>query len=139
MALIDFREDGFVLTLLALMCVMLGAGLTGAYRVFGVALVAFIGMIAGRGFARRHDPVTWVPPAVITSVLLMAFAGMFAYESAPVRDADDAVLGFQRGTAFLVYALWVPAFFTTGLSFALVFDRLEQDDAAPPPAREVRS
>lgn len=121
---INLRRDAFVLALLAVMFVLLVAGLAGAYRVFGYALVAFLGMLMALGFVRRGDPVTWAPPVVATTVLLIAFTGMFLAESTEVRDAADTILGFQPGTAFLVYGVWIPAFFTMGVGFALVFDRL---------------
>jgi hypothetical protein len=121
---INWRRDGVVLVLLGLMLALLVAALTGAYRAFGYTLVAFLGVLMGLGFVRRREPVTWIPPVVATAVLLTAFTGMFANETAPVLSADDTVLGFQRGTAFLVYGVWIPAFFTMGLGFALVFDRL---------------
>lgn len=124
MSRLDLRRDGVVIVLLALMLVMLAAALTGAYRAFGYALVVFLGALMGLGFVRRGDPLTWAPPLVATVVLLAAFTGMFANEAAVVRDAGDTLFGFQPGTAFLVYGVWIPAFFTMGLSFALVFDRL---------------
>jgi hypothetical protein len=127
---IHLRRDGFVLALLIVMLVLLAAGLAGAYRVFGYTLVAFLGMLMALGFVRRGDGVTWVPPVVATTVLLMAFAGMFAAESTVVRDAGDTILGFQPGTAFLVYGVWIPAFFTMGVGFALVFDRLTDNRTA---------
>jgi hypothetical protein len=123
----DLRRDGFALGILALLVVLLAAGLTGTSRVFGYGLVAFFGLFAGLGFVRRGDPVTWWPPAVVTAVLLLSFMGMFANESAAVQGVADTVLGFQPGTAFLVYGLWLPSFFTLGLSFTLLFDRLTDD------------
>jgi len=116
-------RDGWVLALLAIMMVLLVAGITGAYQLFGYALVAFLGVVTARGFAER-DRVTWVPPIVVTLVLLLAFVGLFRYERAEVLSAADTLLGFQPATAFLIYGIWVPAFFTLGLSFTLVFDRL---------------
>ena len=74
----DLRRDGFALGILALLVVLLAAGLTGTSRVFGYGLVAFFGLFAGLGFVRRGDPVTWWPPAVVTAVLLLSFMGMFA-------------------------------------------------------------
>jgi hypothetical protein len=127
----NLRRDGLVLVLLALITVMLISGLAGAYHVFGYALVALLGTLAGLGFVRRGDPLTWVPPLIVTTVLVSSFAGMFAYESSVVGDANDTVLGFQPGTAFLVYGVWIPAFFTLGVSFAVVFDRLSGSDGHP--------
>lgn len=122
----DLRRDGFILALFTLMLVLLLAGLAGAYQVFGYALVLFLGMLMALGFVRRGDAVTWVPPLVATAVLLSAFTGMFLYERATVASPADTWLGFQRGTAFLIYGVWIPAFFTMGVGFALVFDRLGQ-------------
>lgn len=136
---INLRRDGFVLLLLVVMIVMLGAALTGAYRAFGYALVALVGLLIALGFVRRDDPLTWLPPAIATAVLLAAFVGMFAGESAVVRDVNDTVLGFQRGTAFLIYGVWIPAFFTMGLAFALLFGRLHgNDDVTTNRKREIR-
>jgi hypothetical protein len=127
---IHLRRDGFVLVLLTLMLVLLGAAVTGAYRVFGYGLVAFVGLMTGLGFMRRHDPVTWVPPLLTTAVLLIAFTGLFANEAAIVQGASDTILGFHPGTAFLVYGVWVPALFTLGVGFALLFDRVGADGAS---------
>jgi hypothetical protein len=113
-----------MITLLVVMLLMLTAALTGRYRVFGYGLVAFLGMLMGLGFVRGGNRATWGPPIVATFVLLLAFSGMFLYEDAPVRDAADTLLGFQPGTAFLVYGVWIPAFFTMGLGFTLLFDHL---------------
>lgn len=125
---LDLRRDGTVLMLLALMLVMLGAALTGTYRVFGYALVALLGALMTLGFGRRGDPVTLVPPVLATTVLLVAFSGMFATEQTLVLSARDTVLGFQPGTAFLVYGVWIPAFFTVGIGFAAVFNRIMAAD-----------
>jgi hypothetical protein len=122
----DLRRDGFVLALLVLMVVLLVSALSGSYRAFGYALVVFLGMLAALGFVRRGDRITWLPPILATAVLLVAFAGMFAYETAAVHDVRDALLGFQKGTAFLIYGVWIPAFFTMGVTFALLFDRLTE-------------
>lgn len=124
MSRLDLRQDGFALGLLVLLLLLLVSGLAGAYRVFGYALVALLGLLAGVGFVRRGDRLSWLPPVLATSVLLASFTGMFARETAVVRDAGDTVLGFQPGTAFLVYGVWLPAFFTMAVSFALLFDRL---------------
>ena len=135
---INLRRDGLVLLILAVMLVMLASALTGAYRVFGYALVALVGALAVAGFARRDDPVTWIPPIVATTVLLVAFMGMFANEATEVRDATDPVFGFQAGTAFLIYGVWIPAFFTMAVSFALIFNRLSGENPAPTRKRESR-
>jgi hypothetical protein len=133
---VEDARDGFVFGLLALMLAMLAAALTGAYRVFGYALVVFLGMLMGLGFVRRRDLATWVPPVVATAVLLVSLSGMFAYESATVDEAADTILGFHPGTAFLVYGVWIPAFFTMGLSFALVFERLTEPGGSDPRGRD---
>ena len=121
------RRDGFVLALLVALLVLLVSGLAGAPRVFGYALVLLFGMLMGLGFIRRRRPATWLPPCIATTVLLLSFAGMFANQRVPVRDVADTVLGFQPGTAFLVYGVWLPAFFTIGVAFALVFRYLQDD------------
>lgn len=126
--MIDARRDGFVLMLLLLMMLMLISALSGAYRVFGYGLVTFLGMLAALGFVRRRRPATWIPPLVATAVLLVAMTGMFLNETASVSGVEDTLLGFQPGTAFLVYGVWIPAFFTMGLGFALVFDHLGSDE-----------
>jgi hypothetical protein len=132
----NLRRDGFMLGLLLVMVVLLVSALSGAYRVFGYTLVVFLSMLMGAGFVRRRDPVTWIPPLVASCVLFIGFAGLFANEGAAVSEAADTVLGFQPGTAFLVYVIWVPAFFTMGLSFALIFDRLaEYPDVHVPSGR----
>ena len=124
------RNDALILLLLAALVVMLAAALTGAYQVFGYGLVAAIGLTAALGFVRSGVPASWVPPAVATLVLLVSFAGMFAYEQVPVLAPADTWGGFQPGTAFLVYGVWLPAFVTLALGFALVFDRLAARDAS---------
>ena len=121
---LDLRRDGVVLALLAVSVVLLVSALTGAYRVFGYALVTFLGVLLGIGFVRPDRPITWVPPAVATAVLCAAFTGIFVYEAALVTAPADTLLGFQPGTAFLVYGVWIPAYFTFGVSFALVFQHL---------------
>jgi hypothetical protein len=135
------RLDWFVIALLVVMVAMLLAALTGAYRVFGYALVTFLGMFTGLGFVRRGDRRTWGPPIAATSVLLIAFTGMFLNEGMLVSDPSDTLLGFQPGTAFLIYGVWIPALFTMGLGMTLIFDRLARHDeasagalGAPPPS-----
>lgn len=127
------ERDGFVLALLVVMTTLLGAGLLGASRVFGYAMVAFFTLLAVRGFVNRASRVTWVPPVAIALLLSIAFTGIFAYESTPVQDAGDTAFGFQPGTAFLIYAIWLPAFFTLAVSFTLLFDRLPRTGAAGDP------
>jgi hypothetical protein len=132
MARIDSRRDGVVLAMGVGMTAMLVAALVGSPEAFGYSLVGVLGLFMGLGFVRAHDPVTWLPPAVATLVLLLATTGIFVYDDTTVASADDTVGGFQTGTAFLVYGLWIPAFFTLGVGFSLVFDRLSDDDAADP-------
>lgn len=120
----NFRRDAPALAVLVLAVVMIAAGLSGRAQVFGYAVVLFIGLFAGIGFVRRHDGATLWPPVVATIVLVVSLAGAFAYQAAPVGSASDTVLGFQTGTAFVIYGIWIPAFFTLGLTFVLLFDRL---------------
>lgn len=128
----NVRRDGVALGVLALAVAMIAAGLAGNSRLFGYSVVLFIGLLAGLGFVRRHDTVTWWPPAVATLLLVVSLAGAFAFEASRVDSVADTVLGFQAGTAFVIYGLWLPAFFTLGVTFVLVFDRL--GDANAPPA-----
>jgi hypothetical protein len=121
------RRDGVVIILLIGFIALLAAALTGAEQVFAYGLVLVLGLFVGLGFVRRHDPLTWIPPALVVGVLLVAFRGMFANQDVPITSAVDAVGGFQAATAYLVYGLWVPAFFTMGLAFSLLFDRLSGD------------
>jgi hypothetical protein len=121
------RRDGVVIILLIGFIALLAAALTGAEQIFGYGLVLVLGLFVGLGFVRRHDPLTWIPPALAVVVLLVAFRGMFANQDVPVTSAADTVGGFQAATAYLVYGLWIPAFFTMGLAFSLLFDRLSDD------------
>jgi hypothetical protein len=130
------RRDGMALAVLVLSIVMIASGLTGHSHVFGYAVALFIGLLAARGFGRPRDPVTWWPPAVATLVLLASLAGAFALETARVDDAADTVLGFQAGTAFVIYGVWIPAFFTLGVTYVLLFDRLA--DRTPTPTDRVK-
>jgi hypothetical protein len=133
----NFRRDRVALGVLVLAIVMIASGLAGNSRVFGYSVALFIGLLAGLGFARQRDAHTWWPPMVATLVLVVSLAGAFAFESVPVESVDDTVLGFQAGTAFVVYGVWIPAFFTLGLTYALVFDRL-RDHRAPAEIGEDR-
>jgi hypothetical protein len=134
----NFRRDRVALGVLALAIAMIAAGLTGNSRVFGYSVVLFIGLLAGLGFVRRHDTTTWWPPAVATLVLVVSLAGAFAFEASRVDSAADTVLGFQAGTAFVIYGIWIPAFFTLGLTFVLVFDRLDDADASSANGKATR-
>lgn len=133
----NFQRDRVALAVLTLAIVMIASGLAGNSRVFGYSVVLFIGLLAGLGFARQRDPLTWWPPIVATLVLLVSLAGAFAFESVPVENVGDTVLGFQTGTAFVVYGVWIPAFFTLGLTYVLVFDRLADQKASSAMAKET--
>ena len=132
------RRDAFVLLALVVLLIMLGAGLAGAPRVFGFAFTALVGLFTGLGFIRRGDRTTWVPPVLATAVLAIGMAGMFLNESAVVESAADTVLGFHPGTAFLVYVVWIPAFFTMGVSFAILFRHLTDDFATAAAGSDAR-
>lgn len=121
----NFRRDRVALGVLALAIVMIASGLAGNSRVFGYCVALFIGLLAGLGFARQRDTRTWWPPVLATVVLLGSLAGAFTFEAARVDSVTDTVLGFQAGTAFVIYGVWIPAFFTLGLTYVLVFDRLD--------------
>ena len=123
----SIRRDGFVLLVAALLVIMLGTGLTGSYRLFGYSLTGLLGLLVGLAFVRQGKPVTWLPPVVATVVLAVGMTGMFVNESVVVRSVADTVLGFHPGTAFLIYAVWIPAFFTLGVSFAVLFPQLTGD------------
>jgi hypothetical protein len=126
----NFQRDKAVLAALALAIGMIAFGLTGAYQAFGYSVALFIGVLVGVGFARRTDRGTWLPPILATLVLLVSLAGAFAYQAVPVTSPDDTVLGFQKGTAFVIYGIWIPAFFTLGLTFVFFFDRLGEQSSS---------
>jgi hypothetical protein len=134
------RRDGFILLVLALLLVMLAAGLAGAYRAFGYAFVALAGLFTGLGFTRRGRPVTLVPPVLATAALAIGMTGMFLNETVIVRTVADTRLGFHPGTAFLVYAVWIPPLFTLAVSFALLFREVTgssiSDEAGSAPTRK---
>lgn len=121
--------NAVVLALLLACVTMLGAAVTGSPAVFAFGTVVVLGLLAGLAFVRRADVTTWVPPIVATLVLAVAMTGVFLEQATPVNGVADTVAGFQAGTAFLVYGIWVPAFFTLGLGFALVFHRLDAADS----------
>lgn len=125
---ISVQRDGAVLFLLLLLIVMLVAALVGSPGVFASSMITTLGLFMGLAFVRRSDPVTWIPPIAATLVLAASMIGLFLYQDAPVRSVGDTVGGFQAGTAFLIYGVWIPAFFTLGVGFAVVFDRLEDPD-----------
>jgi hypothetical protein len=125
----DPGQDGFVAATFAILLVMLAAGLTGAHQWFAYGLVALCGVFIGRGFVRRGKPVTWGAAGLATSVLFFAMAGILRNEGVIVDDVTDTVGGFHPGTAFLVYGIWIPALFTLGIGFALLFNTLESSDS----------
>lgn len=125
----SFRRDGFVLLVAGLLVVMLGSGLTNSYRLFGYALVGLLGLLVGLAFVRQGKSLTWIPPILATVVLAAGMRGMFVNESVVVRSVADTILGFHPGTAFLVYAVWIPAFFTLGVGFAVMFPQLTTDQS----------
>ena len=125
----DPGQDGFVAATFAILLVMLAAGLTGAHHLFAYGLVALCGVFIGRGFVRSGKPVTWVAAGVATLVLLVAMAGILRNEGVIVDDVTDTVGGFHPGTAYLIYGIWIPALFTLGVGFALVFNVLEASDS----------
>lgn len=127
MAHISTRRDGAVVGLLAGLVAMLIAALAGWALAFAYSLVAVLGLFIGMGFVRRRDRLTWTPPALAVAALVVAMAGMFANADVPVTSPADTVGGFQAGTAYLVYGLWIPAFLIMGLGFSLLFDRLGDD------------
>jgi hypothetical protein len=57
-------------------------------------------------------------------VLLVSLTGAFAFQAVTVTSPADTTLGFQPGTAFVIYGIWIPALFTLGLTYVLLFDRL---------------
>lgn len=123
----DPAQDRFVAAVLALLVILLGAGLTGSHGVFAYALATLFGVLAGRGLGRRGAGAPWVVVALVTVVFLAAMTGMLRYQSVVVRDVGDTVLGFHPATAILVYGLWIPAFLMLGIGFAVLFDRLDHD------------
>ncbi len=125
----DPGQDGFVAATFIALIVLLVAGLSGAHHLFGYALVGLFGAFIGRGLARHGKPVTWFAAGLATLVLLVAMAGVLRNEGVIVTDVTDTVGGFHPGTAFLVYGIWIPALFTLGIGFALVFTLLEASDS----------
>jgi hypothetical protein len=133
----NFQRDRVALAVFALAVVMIASGLAGNSRLFGYAVVLFIGLLAGLGFVRQHDTGTWWPPALATLVLVGSLTGAFAFEAARVDTVSDTVLGFQPGTAFVIYGIWLPAFFTLGVTYVLVFDRLADRRTASTTGKET--
>lgn len=123
----DHTDDAVVFILLLVFVVMLAAALLGSPTVFAYGTVGALAGFMGIALVRRRDSVTWVPPIAATLVLLGAVTGIFVYQDSPVRSPADTVGGFQTATAFVVYGIWIPAFFTVGVGFAAVFDRLYRE------------
>lgn len=118
------RFDLVALLVLAIVLLLLAAGLSGHYRVFAALLVAWLGVLAGIGFVRAGQPATWLAALLAFAGLAAGMAGILLNESAVVTGTADTVLGFHPGTASLVYGIWLPGFFTLGVAFVLLFDRL---------------
>lgn len=125
MSTISRPRDTFVLVLLLVFVTMLMAAVLGSPTAFAYGTIVALGLFMGLAFVRRDDPVTAIPPLAATLVLLVAMTGLLLYQDTPVHSVDDTVGGFQHGTAFLIYGIWIPAFFTLGVGFAAVFNRLE--------------
>jgi len=123
----DPAQDRYVLAMFLLFLVLLVAGLTGAAQMFAYGLAALLGVVVGRGLGRRGVGATWVVVALFVAVVFGAMTGLFRYQSVVVRDVGDTVLGFHPATAILVYGLWIPAFITLGVGFAVLFDRLDHE------------
>ncbi|MDH4124721.1 MAG: hypothetical protein OEW64_02240 [Gammaproteobacteria bacterium] len=116
--------DQVVALLFVIVLVLLVSGLTGAHWVFAYALVTWLGVLAGIGFIRPGDRRTWLAALLVFLGLALGMTGVLVNESVIVTTTADTVLGFHPGTASLVYGIWIPALFTIGLAFVLLFDRL---------------
>lgn len=119
--------DRVVALLFLLVLLLLGAGLSGAHRLFGLGIVVWLGVLAGLGFVRSGRPRTWLAAVLVFACLAIGMTGVLVNESAVVSGVADTVLGFHPGTAFLVYGIWAPGLFTLGLAFVLLFDDLVDD------------
>jgi hypothetical protein len=124
-------RDGAVAVLFFELLGLLVTGIIGAYHAFGVLLVLTIGTFAALGFGRRGDLLSWTPPLAATVILMAGLVGVYAFENVVVAGAQDTRLGFHPATAFLVYVIWIPGFFTLGLTYTLCFERLFRH-ASPP-------
>ena len=120
-----------VLALLIVFVTMLAAAIMGSPAVFASGTIVVLGLLSGLAFVRRRDWVTWVPPVAATLVLTVAMTGVFLEQATPVETVHDTIGGFQAGTAFLIYGIWIPAFFTLGVGFAAVFNRLDAPSPQP--------
>lgn len=118
------RSDGVVALLFFLVLLLLVSGLLGMHWVFAYALVAWLGVLAGIGFIRAGEPRTWFAAVLVFACLALGMTGILVNEGAIVSSAADTILGFHPGTASLVYGIWVPGFFTLGVAFVVLFDRL---------------
>lgn len=118
------RSDLVVGLLFVLMLVLLVSGLMGAHWVFAYGIVMWLGVLAGLGFVRAGQRRTWIAAALVFIGLFLGMTGILQNESVVVTSPADTVLGFQPGTASLIYGVWVPGFFTIGVAFVLLFDRL---------------
>lgn len=118
------RKDGVVGILFLLVVILLVSGLSGSYWVFGYAVVTWLGVLAGIGFVRTGDAITWFAAALVFVCLALGMTGILVNEDVVVRSTTDTVLGFHPGTAALVYGIWVPGLFTLGFAFVILFDRL---------------
>ena len=117
-------KDAVVGLLVVLISLLLISGLLGAYQVFAYALVAWLGALAGIGFARSGEPRTWIAAVVVFVCLVLGMTGVLLNESVVVASVADTILGFHPGTAALIYGIWVPGVFSLGVGFVLLFDRL---------------
>lgn len=131
------RRDGVVALLFVELLVLLGAGVAGRYQLFAFVLIFTIGTFAAMGFARRDDRISWGPPMAATIVLLAGMLGVFAFEDVVVRSVEDTAFGFHPATAFLVYLIWLPGFFTLGLTYTLTFKRLRRAAGAEQAERKA--
>jgi hypothetical protein len=91
-------------------------------------MVGGLGTLAGLGLVRRRQPLTWIATGVVFAGFFIGMNGLLRNESVVVRSPEDTLLGFQPGTAYLIYGIWVLAFFTLAGGFSLLFNRLGDGD-----------
>lgn len=120
----SLQRDGVVLAIYVELVVLLYAGLTGTYHIFGYTLAVFLGTLVAMGFVRRADAWTWAPALVSTAFLIFGLTGVFLNETAVITSEEDTAFGFHPAVAFLVYVIWIPSFFIVGLGYTLAFSRL---------------
>jgi Na+/melibiose symporter-like transporter len=125
------RNDRVVGILFVIVLLLLVSGLLGAHWVFAYGLVVWLGVLAGLGFVRSGDLRTWIAAALVFTGLGLGMTGVLLNESAVISDVADTVLGFHPGTAALVYGIWIPGFFTLGVGFVLLFDRIVKPGRNP--------